>query len=209
MKLLDSLAKFSQTIKSAFIEEWNKKAPTRIQTAQKNVREFANDFFKKTDTYRSLTQGGGLQGSFGFPSGEEDVIANWFIDTITNNLQIKSDLFRLNPGNIVGSVRLIIPYTVYDKLLNGLYSKIQIEGSQLYWTDWLLRRGDEIIIHDYHVVFEEREGRTGYAIMGKGGNWKVPAKYSGTINDNFITRTIYERQDFLDGISKILSRDLL
>jgi len=66
------------------------------------------------------------------------------------------------------------------------------KGESLPWIEWLLKRGDDIIISDYHVV-EGDHGRTGMATMKPGGNYKVSRvnpSFSGTEDDNFVTRAL-------------------
>lgn len=209
MRMITTVKQMARQLKDAIVYHLNKDIAKRADRAQKEVREFTRIFLKGTETYKSLTKGGGLQGDFGFPAGEENKFADWFIDTIADNINVKSDIMRVRSNDYFGSVYVTLPYEAYDKLMNGIYAHVPIKGGSIPWTEWLLKRGDEIIIHDYHLVFEEREGRTGYAIMGKGGSWKMPAKYSGTENDNFITRTIYDSDQYLKALLKILARNLL
>jgi hypothetical protein len=62
-------------------------------------------------------------------------------------------------------------------------------GYVLPWLQWLLLEGNKTIIEHFKVQFGSW-GRTGGAIMRKGGSWHVPPEHAGTINDNFITRAI-------------------
>ena len=43
--------------------------------------------------------------------------------------------------------------------------------------------------------------------MKKGGSWRVPPEFSGTITDNFITRAINDKQ-MIKKLVKILSDEI-
>jgi len=64
------------------------------------------------------------------------------------------------------------------------------KGQALPWLEWLLIKGDQVIIKDYVLSFGP--GRAGSQIMKvkRSGRWRVPPEFSGTINDNFVTRAI-------------------
>ena len=42
----------------------------------------------------------------------------------------------------------------------------------------------------FHFEPKTGRGRTGGGRMEKGGSWKINSQFSGTINDNFITRAL-------------------
>lgn len=63
-------------------------------------------------------------------------------------------------------------------------------GEDLPWLEWLLKRGDQPIILGYKVMASSR-GRSKIAIMRKqtGANWHV-SQFSGTEDDNEITKLL-------------------
>ena len=67
-----------------------------------------------------------------------------------------------------------------------------IEGGSLPWLSWLLTAGDSIIIANFGVEFGSfPQSRTGGARMAqKAAPYKVNSAFSGTEDDNFITRSI-------------------
>ena len=208
-RVIQGIKDFSNRVKQALATKLNKLWPKKLNAAEAKVRTFTYNFFADTETFRSLSSGG-LSGSFGFVKGTAPGYADWFITTVANNIEIKFTQLKLTGGaKFSGGVRLTLPLKVYQELLNSSESIIDIEDGALPWVDWLLFRGDEVIVDEFHVVFKENAGRSGIAIMGKGGFWKVPAKYSGFDGDNWITRTMTELKDYLNGVSKILTRELL
>jgi len=196
--------KLKQITANILNRRWNQ----RVSSAEKKIRDFTRIFFKETKTYTSLTSGGLLR-DFGFPSGTETSFADWLIETIVNSISVKADKLRGGAGEYMGSVHVVVPDSVYKKIYTGIYSHVPSSKGPLPWAEWLLKRGDEIIISEYHVVFKEGAGRSGVAIMGKGGFFKVPAEYSGTESDNWMTRTMLEIKEYTDTVALILTRELL
>ncbi len=65
-----------------------------------------------------------------------------------------------------------------------------IKNGNLPWLKWLLTLGDAIIIADYGVQYGPF-GRTGEARMTrKYAPFKVNTKYSGTADNNFISKAL-------------------
>ncbi len=78
------------------------------------------------------------------------------------------------------------------------------KGETLPWIEWLLLMGNRIIIQEYDVLFRPNSGRSRQAIMlkekenGPQKRWKVPSLYQGTLNNNWITRSLKVIVDIAD-----------
>jgi hypothetical protein len=69
------------------------------------------------------------------------------------------------------------------------------KGAVLPWLQWLLTAGDAILIVDYHVSYGPYPtSRSGGGIMTNGGVFKVDSQFSGTQDNNFITRALEKKQ---------------
>ena len=69
-------------------------------------------------------------------------------------------------------------------------------GASLPWLQWLLTAGDAIIVTGYSVEYSgSPTSRSGGAIMVPKGVFKVDSSFSGTADDNFISRAINKYQD--------------
>ena len=62
-------------------------------------------------------------------------------------------------------------------------------SGNLPWLHWLLMRGGSPIIIGFRYK-ADGGGRTGGGIMIPGGVFRIPLEYSGTVDDNFITRAL-------------------
>ena len=73
----------------------------------------------------------------------------------------------------------------------------------LHWLQWLLERGDEIIVAGYEFGGNSGRGRSGLGYMTTGGSFRVPPQFSGTKDNNFISRALVGKAQE-QAISKIL-----
>jgi hypothetical protein len=97
-------------------------------------------------------------------------------------------------------------------LSSGSYQKGQLN---VPWLEWLLTEGDRVILANYPVQYnlkkEDRNRLSGVAVMEKGGGWRIPTQFAGTLEDNWITRAFDSSKiaPLIDGIvEKNLSRYL-
>jgi hypothetical protein len=74
------------------------------------------------------------------------------------------------------------------------------KGEDLHWLDWLLTKGDTIIISGYTYKAETGRGRSGGGFMKEGGAFRVPPEYSGTLENNFVVRAFEGREKEINAI---------
>lgn len=140
-------------------------------------------------------KGGQLQGELGPVTGRVNNAIDLVIDSLVNTIVITFMPLR---GNITqrlkGGLRLqILPKTLIatlSKSKEGAF--LTKKGVNIPWLSWLLNLGDKIIVRQFDVDFNHTRGsRTGLAVMksSKRG-WRVPPQFSGTPDDNFITRAL-------------------
>ena len=67
-------------------------------------------------------------------------------------------------------------------------------GTALPRLKWLLTLGDKIIITEFEVEYKDGSGRSGLASMSEGGTFRVNPSFSGTEENNFITRAFQGRE---------------
>jgi hypothetical protein len=131
---------------------------------------------------------GSLRGDFGVVSSseaaadiaksvEESIIIEWLpVNAALTGIALN---IKIQPSDLAN-------------VLNAVPPVVTKKGKSLPWIEWLLLAGDSPVIMEYHV--EEGDfGRTGEAHMVRGGSYKVGRvnpSFSGTIDDNFITRAL-------------------
>ena len=87
-----------------------------------------------------------------------------------------------------------------------------VSGKSVYWLEWLSLAGDRSILKDYTVVYgSNRRSRTGLAVMRSqsGSRWKVPSEFSGSIGNNWITRSIDSVSDNIESLIQEGFRDFI
>jgi hypothetical protein len=77
----------------------------------------------------------------------------------------------------------------------------------LHWLDWLLNRGDQIIVVGYEYNPQTGLGRSKLGNMKTGGSFRVPPEFSGTQENNFVTRALIGASQEKE-IAKILEKIL-
>jgi hypothetical protein len=128
---------------------------------------------------------------FGLPDADSrlgSIISLWKkIDFVYSPVVIRN-------GFLSGSFSLNMIRSDFVDVINSeaaIYTTSK--GSRLNWLEWLCLEGNKTIIKDYVIELGPNpRSRTGMAVMrGEiSGKWSVPSEFSGTINDNWITRSI-------------------
>ena len=126
-----------------------------------------------------------LAGQFGLTSSS-NIITN-IIDSIVNSVNISIVPFD---RNLNGGLELNFQPSDFANLLSLSTGYVRYEGGSLHWLDWLLTKGDTVIITNYHYNPGTGLGRSGLGNMTPGGAFRVPPQYSGTTDNNFITRAL-------------------
>jgi hypothetical protein len=142
-------------------------------------------------------RGGDLKGEFGLdtdPSGE-------LVAAIMATLDVK---VKTATTKRKGGLVVILQPNDYSNLLSQPWASQAIDGGSIPWLEWLLTLGDSIIISDYGVEFGAfPSSRSGIALMStQTSPYKVNGQYSGTRENNFITRSIRRIRPELDRIFK-------
>jgi len=204
ISILTGRLQFGFGVTKAFISRLNKEWPPKIRALEGDVQQAIREQLYISDTYRSLISGT-LKGEFGLDSSAE-TITNQIVEIIATSTETRFLRMRLAFPKVHGGVKITLRSNILSELINSLGSYISTpSGQEINWLEWLLLRGDDIVIGDYHVVFKPFDNsRSGMALMFKNGAYKVHGDYSGTKRDNWITRTLRDDADFNFRISGLL-----
>lgn len=159
----------------------------RIQT---RVAAVIEDAITASPEYHGLV-GGQLQGELGVVDPERAV--RGIIDAIVENVKVESLGASISGGAIGGGLVIRILKSDFSDAssANGV-SFLSEQNYRIDWLDWLLTKGDEIIVVDYEFQAGSfRQSRTGLGIMAASKRgWKVPQEFVGTPADNWLTRAL-------------------
>lgn len=199
--LKESDAQIEKLILDALIEEINPVLSRAAIQIKKIVKPYFITAIKACPEMVSL-RWGDLRGELGVESAESKL--DNIVNVLADSIEIEHKKLTKSAGNLRGGFTLSMVYGDYHDIL-GLDAATQLteKGQILDWLAWLLTYGDSIIVRDYEVSFNvppRSKSRTGIAVMMKTekGRWRVPSQYSGTANDNFITRV-------LDGMESVIT----
>lgn len=192
--------------------EFNVKFKQIRPIVRKRIKAELPIIFTKTDTYTSLLNGP-LSFHFGFHKGSEQARLDAIITTLANSLVVRVKPIKIVGRRFVGGFIIGAFRADFQDILGLKESIVATEILDvLPWLEWLLVRGNEIIISQYDISFGDH-GRSGGAIMIRNNtkSWRVPTEYSGTPTNNWITRSVAEaitiiEKFVLDIVSQELSK---
>jgi len=161
-------------------------------------------------------QGGRLAGELGLPKPLQRFAPKVIVAAVVNSIGARTIKVRQAGANLVGGLTVTVQPADFRNLLGLPISPIKYQSKKqkkmvsLDWLDWLLYRGDKIIVQNYRVEAGPF-GRSGLAKMkGKQGSmWRVDPAYSGTVDDNFVTRALDDplaRHDILVVLDRVINQ---
>lgn len=162
------------------------------------LKPYALDLFKKSindsPEVKSL-KGGLLQAELGPIDTKVYEAVNEIINEIINTFSLQVFLANATIGKLKLTIKMSVYPTssTYTIANSNAGSYLSGKGVSIPWLSWLLLRGDAPIIANYYVNTNfTKTSRTGLAIMKKSNSksWRVPPQFSGTEQNNFITRAL-------------------
>jgi len=205
INILESNDEISQKILKALLPEVTKYFNKAFNQCKKEITTIVSNAIVSSPEYQSIMSGK-LKYEFGLPdSGSRlaSILSFW------KYLDIQYDKPKIIKNQINSYFTLSMIKSDYSDVLSSAAATFKTEkGSDLEWLQWLLLFGDKVIIKDYSVeIGPNPRSRTGNAVMvgNTRGRWGVPPEFSGTSQNNWITRAI----DSADGaINELLNKCL-
>lgn len=209
MKFSLTLLENDSQIREAILNEMkivlDKALVKAINGMEPKVRILLRNALQNEPEYGSLISGD-LRKQFGIADTSN---VDRAIDRMINSVNFTINPIKSGMSGLSGGIKL----TIIPKELNGIIDDSSAfvvdneRGYSLPWLEWLLTRGGEIIIRNFEVKYGSNpKSRSGDAIMiSSGSNWRVPAQFAGTVNNNWITRALSTIEE---KIIKILEDEL-
>lgn len=182
IKILESVATIQKEINIALSRQVNKRLTKAANKVRSQVIPVIQTALISSPEISSLS-GGTLRGEFGLTSDPSSQLVSAIVDSLE---------VRVTPvnANLNGGFTLVMQPSNFANLFSLSSAEQPIEGGSIPWLKWLLTLGDSVIIADFGVEFGGH-GRTGQARMAKKfAPYKVNSAFSGTPDNNFITRAI-------------------
>lgn len=149
---------------------------------------------------RSLSSGD-LRGELGLRPSLASTISLKIAQEVSENVFITPKTVKVVGSTLRGGLELgVMPSSSWPEIwgMSGskfkYYSQRYKKVVELNWLHWLLNMGDSMIVKGFDFV-QGPMGRSGKGKMVKNqsATWSVPSKYSGTTEDNFITRALEDK----------------
>jgi hypothetical protein len=189
LKLTDSIDVIERNINKSIAKIANEKINKNQAKLLSRIKQLAGSWIISQPEILSLSSSSpeSLSGQFGIPSGLIQSIIYAIINALKNSISSK---FIPYNDKLSGGIEIYFQPKNFINLLSLPEGHIIYNGGDLHWLDWLLKRGDNIIVANYRYNPQSGIGRSGLGIMIPGNSFRVPPQFSGTEDDNFITRAL-------------------
>jgi hypothetical protein len=189
LKLLDSISVIEQRINEAIASVANQTLSNTSAEILKQCQSLISGWILSQPEIISINDSSpnSLAGQFGLFPGQAATATNSIISAIKDSINVKIVQFN---KTLQGGITVEFQPANFINLLNIPQGHTAIAGGDLHWMDWLIKRGDRIIIVNYQYNPQSGVGRSGLGNMIPGGAFRVPPQFAGTDTDNFITRAL-------------------
>ncbi len=185
IKILESDRQISALINKGLASAFDKTIKQNVPALRTKMRSIIAGALYNSHEIRSLS-GGTLMADFGLTSDP----SNNIVSSVVASMTITTKRTTSSSSTIRGGFTLTLQPSDYTNLLSLPSAQQLIDGGSIPWLEWLLTLGDSIIIANFGVEYGPF-GRTGKAHMIESAKpFKVNSSFSGTPNNNFITRAI-------------------
>ena len=191
LKILENNKTIEQLALNALLPQIENYMTNGINTLKRELPEIVRAAIVNTPEYESIMNGK-LKYEFGIPDPSSKLAG--LLDIWSNNIQVQYMKPNITGSKIKGffSANMVridfadVLYTDYALVIDNL------RGYNLPWLEWLLLDGNQTIVSKHTVSIRPSiYSRTGNAVMIESNkSWRVPAEFSGTISDNWITRAL-------------------
>jgi len=189
LKLLESIDAIEKKVNSAIADLANKEIASKRTDILQRCQTLVNGWILAQPEIISLNTSSpdSLAGQFGLLPGQAMSVTSSIINAVKDSITVKINKFN---NKLSGGITVEFQPSNFINLLNIPQGHTPISGGDLHWMDWLINRGDNIIVVNYQYEPKSGVGRSGLGRMIGGGAFRVPPQFAGTEKDNFITRAL-------------------
>lgn len=205
-------------ILNAMADHINKYLRRIEHRAVRNIRQFILQTIQNSEEYQSLLHGQ-LQAEFGIADPQvrlDSIIQTWLENIIVEFHKVEIKNSRLTGGFSIKAIQ-----SNFKDVIDTPAAIVRSEGGLVLWLRWLLLSGLKVVVRDYYInydlnTYQRQISRTHRALMfrkhGRGASkpsYRVPAQYSGTVSDNWISRLFETANEDIEIIILLAVEDYL
>jgi hypothetical protein len=191
LQLLDSNSSVQKKILQSLAVELRGVFTKASEKIKKQLQTMVKEAIESQGEYQSLLRGE-LKDELGIPNPASRV--NAIVDAWINNVEVNTRPVSVSGSGLKGGIFIGMIKQDYSDVLGMDQATIvdQKTGSVIPWLYWLLLGGGDILVRDYTIkIGPSKRSRTGNAVMVKSPkNWRMPAKYVGVADNNWVYRAI-------------------
>jgi len=189
LKLLESVDQIESNILSALSVQFNASMKSKKNKILQDVKTLIPSWISSQPEMQSLLSSDPLSlvGQFGITISPTSIVSA-IVSSVVNSANIL--IIPYDKKLSGGGIELNIQPDNFANLLGLPQGHSVYQDGNLHWLDWLLNRGDEIIVAGYQYNPQTGIGRSKLGNMKTGGSFRVPPEFSGTEQNNFITRAL-------------------
>jgi hypothetical protein len=188
--LIDSESSIRNSILEAMKNQLNKALNTTAASIKSDLAPIIKNSLETEPEFNSLMSGQ-LRQEFGIQNTSS--VTN-IIDIMVNSIVVNIKPVKISNRGLSGGLEIQLIGPGYGgALLDSSAQVIDNErGYSLPWLEWLLLKGNQILIRQYEVkIGPTPKSRSGDAIMiPSNQNWRVPPEFAGTERDNWVIRAL-------------------
>lgn len=189
LKLLESVGQIESNILSALSNQFNASMKSKKNKILQDVKTLIPLWISSQPEMQSLLSNdpASLVGQFGITISPTSIVSS-IISSIVNSSTISITPYDKKLTG--GGIELNIQPDNFTNLLGLSQGHSVYQDGNLHWLDWLLNLGDAVIVVGYQYNPKTGLGRSKLGNMKTGGSFRVPPEFSGTEQNNFITRAL-------------------
>jgi len=203
---------FEKLVMKAIVDHINSGMPAVGEDIKKKIKPVV--FNAIHDCYEmEALRGFYLRGALGLTSSQAGSSSRDIAEAVSSAVFINTK--RVTPRNLSGALTINIQPDDFSNVLSISEAVIQYTSNKykksvdLPWLDWLLTKGDAILVSGFNFQPEVGEGRSGAGSMMQDltVGWRIKPEYAGTKEDNFITRALSDK-NIQSKISKMIKESM-
>lgn len=206
VRILESDKEIERRILRAAAVDINKTIQKNTVKAKMLLRRLIPTWIRVQPEVTSLLAEGdplSLNAQFGLVGGQGFRVLDKIVEAV-----IQATNFKISKvdNKLRGGILIEIQPTHFNGVISSGSSLITYPLARMNFVEWLMLKGDTTIVIGYEYEPKPGSGRSEGGIMVKGGAWRVPPQFSGTTDNNFITRAFIGREKALEDLLKQIFR---